>query len=154
VSQTGRSRDPLLRKNELHERLWPGTFASDATLTGLVKELRRALDDRDPAAPMVRTAHGIGYASAMRLDRELPPPPTESRCIVTGGHRIALTPRENVIGRDPAAVVCLDMAGVSRRHAGIVIGERGAVLDDLGSKNGMRLADQPVTDGVVLRDGD
>jgi pSer/pThr/pTyr-binding forkhead associated (FHA) protein len=90
----------------------------------------------------------------MRLDRELPPLPTESRWLVTGGRCIALTQGENAIGRDPVAVVCLDVAGVSRRHAGIVIGEGGAVLDDLGSKNGTMLADQPVTDGVVLGDGD
>jgi DNA-binding winged helix-turn-helix (wHTH) protein len=38
----------VVRKSVLHERLWPGTFVSDATLVGLVKELRRALDDRDP----------------------------------------------------------------------------------------------------------
>jgi DNA-binding winged helix-turn-helix (wHTH) protein len=47
----------VVPKAELHERLWPGTFVTDATLVGLVKEVRRALDDRDPAAPLVRTAH-------------------------------------------------------------------------------------------------
>ena len=47
----------VVRKAELHERLWPGTFVSDATLVGLVKELRRALDDRDSSAPILRTAH-------------------------------------------------------------------------------------------------
>ena len=35
----------VIPKTELHERLWPGTFVSDATLVGLIKELRRALDD-------------------------------------------------------------------------------------------------------------
>jgi pSer/pThr/pTyr-binding forkhead associated (FHA) protein len=127
---------------------------SDATLTGLVKELRRALDNCDSAARFVRTVHGVGYAFAIRLDRELPPLPTESRWLVTGGRRIALTQRENVIGRDPAAAVCLDVAGVSRPHARIVIGEGGAVLDDLGSKNGTTVADHPVTEGVALHDGD
>src|SRR5437764_11316143 len=58
----------VVRKNELHDRLWPGTFVSDATLTGLVKELRRALDDRDTASPMIRTAHGVGYAFAQVIE--------------------------------------------------------------------------------------
>src|ERR671910_547925 len=52
----------VLSKRELHEQLWPGTYVSDATLVGLVKELRRALDDRDPGAPVIRTAHRVGYA--------------------------------------------------------------------------------------------
>ena len=37
----------VVPKQELHERLWPRTFVSEATLLGLVKELRRALDDRE-----------------------------------------------------------------------------------------------------------
>jgi DNA-binding winged helix-turn-helix (wHTH) protein len=52
----------VLRKAELHERLWPGTFVSDATLVGLIKQLRRALDDRDPTSRLIRTAFGVGYA--------------------------------------------------------------------------------------------
>src|SRR5687767_11287417 len=52
----------VVSKRELHERLWPRTFVSDATLAGLIKELRRALDDHDPDAPVIRTAHRIGYA--------------------------------------------------------------------------------------------
>ena len=35
----------VVPKAEIHEQLWPGTFVSDATLAGLVKEVRRALGD-------------------------------------------------------------------------------------------------------------
>ena len=52
----------VINKRELHERLWPATFVSDATLVGLVKELRRALHDRDDHAPVIRTVHRVGYA--------------------------------------------------------------------------------------------
>ena len=38
----------VVRKSELHERLWPGTLVSDAALVALVKELRRALEDHAP----------------------------------------------------------------------------------------------------------
>jgi hypothetical protein len=41
----------VLSKGELHERLWPGTYVSDATLVGLVKELRRALGSAGRIAP-------------------------------------------------------------------------------------------------------
>ena len=52
----------VLTKQELHERLWPDTHVSDATLVGLVKEVRRALDDRVSDAPLIRTVHRVGYA--------------------------------------------------------------------------------------------
>ena len=62
----------VVRKGELHERLWPGTFVSDATLVGLVKEIRRTLDDRDADAPLIRTAHGVGYAFAGEFEKVAP----------------------------------------------------------------------------------
>ena len=144
----------VMRKTELHERLWPGTFVSDATLVSLVKEIRRALEDRDSPTPIIRTAHGVGYAFASPIDRGSVRPTSVSRWIVAGSRRIALTDGENAIGRDPTAEVVLDVAGVSRRHARIVVGERGAVLEDLGSKNGTTIGDRLVEGTVALRDGD
>jgi DNA-binding winged helix-turn-helix (wHTH) protein len=144
----------VVRMVELHERLWPGTFVSDSTLIGLVKELRRALDDRDPAAPIVRTAHAVGYAFAAPIERTSSAHAAVARWIVAGTRRVALSEGENVIGRDPSAPVFLDVAGVSRRHARIVVSDGEAILEDLGSKNGTRLRDQPVTAATKLRDGD
>jgi DNA-binding winged helix-turn-helix (wHTH) protein len=145
----------VVRTTELHERLWPGTFVSDATLVGLVKEIRRALADRDTGAPLIRTAHGVGYAFAGALERAgIPGPPAVSRWIVTGTRRIALSDGENLIGRDPLATIVLDVAGVSRRHAQIVVSGSGAVLEDLGGKNGTRVGDKPLTGKATLRDGD
>lgn len=144
----------VVRKGELHERLWPGTFVSDATLVGLVKEIRRALDDHDSGAPLIRTAHGVGYAFAGELQTVAPRGPGVSRWIVAGGRRIPLTDGENLIGRDPSSTVCLDATGVSRSHARIVISGSRATLDDLGSKNGTTIGDKPVTAKVELHDGD
>jgi DNA-binding winged helix-turn-helix (wHTH) protein len=144
----------VVRKTELHERLWPATFVSDATLVGHVKEVRRALGDRDVRTPMIRTAHGVGYAFTAPIDRGSVRPTAVSRWIVAGSRRIALIEGENTIGRDPTATVFLDVAGVSRRHARIVISERGTVLEDLGSKNGTRIGETPVNGAVALHDGD
>jgi DNA-binding winged helix-turn-helix (wHTH) protein len=144
----------VVRKTELHERLWPGTFVSDATLVSLVKEIRRALEDRDSPIPIIRTAHGVGYAFAAPIDRLSARPTSVSCWIVAGSRRIALTDGENVIGRDPTAAVHLDVVGVSRRHARIAVGERGAVLEDLASKNGTTIGDRLVEGTVALRDGD
>jgi DNA-binding winged helix-turn-helix (wHTH) protein len=144
----------VVRKIEIHERLWPGTFVSEATLIGLVKELRRALDDRNESAPILRTAHGIGYAFATPVDRTHARRPAAFHWIVASGRRVALSGGDNMIGRDPAAVVLLDLAGVSRRHARIVIEEEHATLEDLGSKNGTRVRGTPITSRVALCNGD
>jgi hypothetical protein len=142
----------VIRKADLHERLWPGTFVSDATLVGLVKELRRVLDDHS-SKPIIRTAHRVGYAFDGQVEREAGLP-TVSRWIVAGSRRIPLQVGENLIGRDPASTICLDATGVSRRHARIVVGQREAHLEDLGSKNGTLISDEVVVGPVVLHDGD
>jgi len=144
----------VVRKDELHQKLWTDTFVSDATLVGLIKELRRALDDRDASAPFIRTAHGVGYAFAGELQRILPSLPSVSRWIVAGSRRITLVDGENIIGRDPSATVQLDASGISRRHARIVVTAGGARIEDLDSKNGTMVNEEPVSAAVTLHDGD
>jgi DNA-binding winged helix-turn-helix (wHTH) protein len=150
AGQAGR----VVRKPELHERLWPGTFVSDATLVSLVKELRRALDDRDLRAPIIRTAHGVGYAFAVPIERPTAQPSGVSRWVVAAGRRIPLQEGENLIGRDPRSTICLDVAGVSRRHARIVVADGDVLLEDLGSKNGTSVGEEPLSGPTALRDGD
>ncbi len=56
------ARPRALSKSEIHDRVWPATFVSEATLASVVSELRAALAD-DPRTPrFVRTVHGHGYA--------------------------------------------------------------------------------------------
>src|SRR5215471_2007346 len=56
------ARPRALSKDELIDRLWPDAFVSEASLAGLVTEIRRAVreDAREPRH--VRTVHGFGYA--------------------------------------------------------------------------------------------
>ena len=74
--------------------------------------------------------------------------------LIWGNREIALAPGENLLGRDESAVVWIDEAQVSRRHARIVIGESKAVLEDLGSRNGTRLRGEKIRSAVELADGD
>jgi DNA-binding winged helix-turn-helix (wHTH) protein len=144
----------VVSKTELHKQLWPGTFVSDATLVGLVKELRRALrDDGEGAA--IRTAHRIGYAFARSAHTEADPPPRRvTHWLVAGKRHIPLQEGVNVIGRDAESTVWLDVPGVSRRHAQITIAGGSATLEDLGSKNGTLVGDRPVRGSMVLRNAD
>lgn len=59
-----------------------------------------------------------------------------------------------IIGRSQDCQVVIDDRQASRHHARIRQTEDGYVLDDLGSKNGTFVNGQPVTDSVVLKDGD
>jgi DNA-binding winged helix-turn-helix (wHTH) protein len=143
----------VVSKRELHERLWPGTFISDATLAGLIKELRRALDDHAPDVPIIRTAHRVGYAFCAPLDTVKPRSMPPWHWLVLRGRRVALSEGENVVGRDPASEVCLDDPSVSRRHARMVIDADGVRLEDLGSKNGTTVRGQAIH-GVTTLAGD
>lgn len=144
----------VVPKRELHERLWKETFVSDATLVGVVKELRRVLDDRSPDRPIIRTAHRIGYAFCRAIDPPKPARPGVAHWVLVDQRRIMLQAGENVIGRDPASIVCLDSAAVSRRHASIIIDGADVRLQDLGSKNGTKIGDRTVVGESSLRDGD
>ena len=58
----------MVGKRELHERMWPDSFVSDASLGGAREGAPRALDDRNPVTPMIRTTHRIGYALCLDVN--------------------------------------------------------------------------------------
>lgn len=64
--------------------------------------------------------------------------------------RFHLAPGEHVVGSLPDVEVPLDGPGVSRRHARIdVLADGGAVLRDLGSKNGTLVGERRVREAAV-----
>jgi DNA-binding winged helix-turn-helix (wHTH) protein len=143
----------VVPKAELHERLWPGTFVTDAALSSLVKELRRVLGDRDPVAPLIRTAHGIGYALAGSV--EVRQAPLDGQHWLVGeDRRHFLHLGTNVIGRDPGADIWLNDATVSRRHARILVESSSVLIEDLQSKNGTSVGEARVERPTPLHDGD
>lgn len=144
----------VVAKTELHQRLWPKSFVSDATLVGLIKELRRALDDRDRDAPIIRTVPRVGYAFCAPTAPANAAGAGPSSWIVVAGQRLPLREGENTIGRDPLSTVWINVASVSRHHARIVLRGMRAVLEDLGSKNGTAVGDEALRAAHALRDGD
>ena len=143
----------VVPKRELHDRLWPNGIVSDANLVGLVKEVRRALNDYDDEAPLIRTAHRVGYAFDAKLEGA-PARPASSCWLVAAEQCLPLVQGENIVGRGSDANVNVPHATVSRRHARLSIGPTGATLEDLGSKNGTTLDGRAVTEPRPLRDGD
>jgi DNA-binding winged helix-turn-helix (wHTH) protein len=153
------SRPKALSKKEIHERLWPGTFVSDGALASLLVEVRSAIRDSARKSRFVRTVHRFGYAFS-GVAEELPETVSSASDrksiyrLLWGNREVALHVGENLIGRDEAGVVWIDDALVSRRHARIVIDEKGAVLEDLDSKNGTFLGGKKIKARRKLADRD
>lgn len=144
----------VVSKDELHRQLWPETFVTDATVAGVIKELRRALGGKD-REPLVRTAHGVGYAFSGTIQAGAVNAVSNGRhWLVSGTRRLSLGEGTHTIGRDPGATVWLDSPETSRLHARIVIADSTATLEDLGSKNRTLLNDRPVSMPTRLADGD
>jgi DNA-binding winged helix-turn-helix (wHTH) protein len=144
----------VVTKTELHRGLWPKSFVSDANLVGLIKELRRALEDRDREAPIIRTVPRVGYAFCNTTTSAAAPVGGIWSWILVAGQRLPLREGENTIGRDPLSAVWIDVASVSRHHARIVCTGPRAVIEDVGSKNGTTVGEEAVTATRELRHGD
>jgi len=136
-------RPGVVSKSEILDQLWPGTFVTESSLTGLVAQIRKALDDDRQQSRFVRTVHGVGYAfsgeavedAAARAGRRRRSAPR----LIWEQEVFALRIGESVLGRDEDVAVRIDAPGVSRHHARIVVTEDQAAIEDLGSKNGTYL---------------
>jgi len=145
----------VVTKDELHRLLWRETFVTDATVAGVVKELRRAFRDHDCPEGLVRTAHGVGYAFTGSIRTSGSDAPTDVRyCLISGIRRLMLGEGSHEIGRDPRAAVWLDAPQASRRHARITVADDTATLEDLGSKNCTLVNNRRITEPTRLNDGD
>jgi len=151
-------RPRAVSKQEIRERLWPDTFVSESNLPSLISEIRQAIGDQQRERRFVRTLHARGY-SFEAPDAKLAQPgslTTEAAngWLVGSIAEIALFAGENVLGREGPGVILLKSSTVSRRHARIVIDSNGAVIEDLGSKNGTYVNDRRVTTPTSVGEGD
>jgi DNA-binding winged helix-turn-helix (wHTH) protein len=149
-----RNRPRALSKEEIHDLLWPKTFVSDASLSNLVAELRAAFED-DAANPrLLRTVRRFGYAFIAEPKEDRPSRSVSSYRLLWESREIALSAGETIFGRERDATVWIDDAGVSRRHARIVVADGWARLADLDSKNGTYLNGERLEKEANLSDGD
>lgn len=65
-----------------------------------------------------------------------------------------LHPGETILGRSPDCHVTIEDPLVSRQHAKVVLRGDEAFLEDLGSRNGVRVNNRPVKNNQPLADGD
>jgi DNA-binding winged helix-turn-helix (wHTH) protein len=134
-------------KEDLYDRLWPGTFVEPGNLHNLVSEIRAAIGDQSRS--VLRTAHRFGYALVIEEATAL------TGCYLrSGNRRIPLSEGMNVIGREEDADVTINSPDVSRRHAAVTIGPNGNQIEDLGSKNGTFLGKERLRAPAPLYGGE
>jgi len=150
-----RERPKAVERRRIHGELWPRIFVAEANLPNLVGELRAAIGDDSRSPRIIRTVRSFGYAfsatTSSTAAAELEGPMYR---LIWGDREIELGPGENLIGRAAGSVLWVDDAAVSRRHARIVIDASGAVLEDLGSKNGTLIRGKRISGPRRLADGD
>jgi DNA-binding winged helix-turn-helix (wHTH) protein len=154
----------MLTHQEITERVWPDVAITDDAVRFQVAELRKAFGSEGNT--FIRTVRREGYRWEEPVRAEASRPLTTPAGEATGGRRkprfrlvldsreVQLLEGENVIGRDPDAVLWIDHTSVSRRHARIVVAGDRTTLEDLGSKNGTFLRGEKIERSEPLEDGD
>jgi len=154
-------RPNVVGKEELFGHIWPNSHVVEANLNVVVSEVRRAIADNPQTPQFIRTVPRVGFAfcgSAADIESGVPAERVDlARYWLVGSNRnFVLSEGENIIGRDPSCVICVDNPDVSRRHAIVQIDStKGtAAINDLQSTNGTFLGRARVKGQMPLADGD
>ncbi len=108
------------------------------------------------ASTGLRTGDTVVFGTDRVPPRGVPTPYRFELMVVGGrdtGRRVALSPGEYLVGRDPACALTLADGEASRRHLHFGVGSHEVVATDLGSTNGTLLDGAPLVGSVTLRPG-
>lgn len=145
----------LVSKRDLMDAVWQVEVISDGTLTRAVALLRKALGDNARSPRYIETIPKRGYRFIAPVGKpDKGPSPGLRFRLETPEGEIPLADGENLIGRDPRAEIRIDIGGVSRRHARILVAGADVKLEDLASKNGTYLRGRRVCKPTRLAHGD
>lgn len=91
-------------KEELLERVWPGIFVAEASLTTAMRKLRAAIGDDSRTNRIVETVSGVGYRLAVPVECELVSLPSASETTEqdVGDNVAAIPPGRGPLWSKPA----------------------------------------------------
>lgn len=141
----------VVDKDTIAAEVWESAV-SDAALTMVMAELRRALGDSPSQPVFIRTVHKRGYAFCADVTRHAEPAAT-GHSLLADGKRIPLAAGEHVVGRDPASSIHFPEPSVSWHHARLLV-NGGVTIEDLGSTNGTFVNGARARSRVTLKAGD
>lgn len=150
-----RSRPAVVSQERITDLLWPDRFVSEAELSNVIGEIRRALGDDAREPRYIRMVQRVGYVfQAPDEDAHAFGSPAARWQLVTPLGAFSLAPGENFIGRSSDCRVVLGDPSVSRYHARIVVGDDSVVMEDLNSRNGTYIEGRRIVDAVPLAHDD
>jgi DNA-binding winged helix-turn-helix (wHTH) protein/tetratricopeptide (TPR) repeat protein len=136
----------LLKKDELLQRLWPGTFVEEVNLAQNISAIRRVLDGKGTGEQYIETVPKVGYRFLAAV-RALPTPASPSQpsptVRPTGNWRTAVIVTVAVIGLSVAAALPW------RSHGSRQLTERDTiVLVDFVNNTGDSVFDDTLKQGL------
>jgi len=149
----------VVTKREIVDRVWSSGFVADNTVVHCVTELREALGDSRETPHCLQTIPRRGYRVLGRIqpldENEDPPRVEDARYeLLADRWNAFLVDGENLIGRGGDAQIVTESPRVSRHHARILVSRDGAVIEDLGSKNGTFVGGRRIDGPTPLADLD
>lgn len=131
---------------------------SDSTPREAVPEPKPALPPSPPPRPSPPPARALSTPSAPTERGVAPTPTGEHELVATltadDGTLHPLLEESSTIGRTAANTIALRDASVSAKHALVIRGAEGFVIEDVGSRNGTYVNSEKLTEKRLLADGD
>lgn len=125
-----RNRDRVQSKDEIFDQIWPGVFVTEASLSGAIKNVRKALGDDGVTQKFVKTVRGHGFRFIADLDSVAPAEPTENTAMTEEHHRH---------GPPVIAVLPFSSHGIDRQHSAIAEGIPAELIAALSRVGSMRV---------------
>ena len=146
-------RPDVVDKDTIAAEAW-GAPVSDASLTMVMTEIRRALGDSAASPAFIRTAHRRGYAFCGQAETVEESSETARFFLVIDGRRLPVRDGETIVGRDEGCGIRLDDPSVSRRHARFLVLDDQITVEDLNSTNGTVVNGRKKAGALSLQPGD
>lgn len=173
----------VVSKRRLIDEVWNTEFIAENSLTRAIADLRRALGDSARSPKYIQTIPKRGYRlmaepsgkSQKKAAHQWSPVSYEPLAVIVGesvrygdragsqpgehallceGQEIPLTESTVIFGRGERSDIQFLVTEVSRTHARLDIRGDGAVIDDLGSKNGTKVNGRVIDGPRQLSSGD